>query len=398
MKRIIGVAVLFAAAMVVSTQSADFHGADTQHYQVYSDESQVTADQIAEKMEACLRLYNGLFHFDLSVLAAQLKVRIFAEKTMFDSYLQTLISETRNDFVYIHYTDLRKSELVGFRKENQEFDTSLLHQGAIQFLKAFIPNAPIWLREGVAAYVEKSTYDQKTATFLWQPNLAWLDSLKAILKSGFIPLHELILFDASQAVARIDTFYPEAWGLVQFLSSTDQKIYNRVLWDTISVLTPKASLPENSRAVAERVFSWVEQGVLQADFLEYIQSLKTLQDHIQDGMALYEQAEETQDIETFALAEHAFSQALTLEPTDHVVHYYLGLINYSRKQHDLAEQHYKEALAAGLNTALIYYALGVNAFADDDYEAAEKYLEQALQINPDDEKASALLKRIQVMR
>ena len=63
-------------------------------------------------MESCLGLYNSVLHFDLSQLKVKLKVRIYADKSGFDDYLTSVIKETKDDFVYIHYSDLGKCELV----------------------------------------------------------------------------------------------------------------------------------------------------------------------------------------------------------------------------------------------------------------------------------------------
>ena len=399
MKKMIVFALCLSGAAYSYAQRSDFFVSDSQHYQVYSDHGQADADEAAAKLEAGFEMFNDLCHFDTSGLDVKLRVKIFAQKATFDTYLNTLISETRSDFVYIHYSDLRKSELVGFRKQSaEEFDASLLHQGFIQFFKAFVPNAPVWLREGIAAYLEKSAYDETSQSFTFKPNLVWVDTIKEIVNGDPITVYDLILFDTTQAISRIDTFYPEAWGLVQFLSEVDRKAYNRILWDSLSALKSDASLEDNSEAVARRAFLWADPAALEADFHRYVLSLKTFQDYVQEGMDLYGEAEDTKDEQTYALAEQAFQKALSLRPGNHVSHYYIGLIHYSRKEHKEADEHYRRALEAGLNTALIYYALGVNAFADDNYEAAEEYLKKALEVEPDDEKVQSLLNRIEVMR
>ena len=118
--------------------------------------------------------------------------------------------------MYISYSDPNRSELVGFQREEKDFDPSLLHYGFIQFLSAFVPAAPLWIEEGMATYLEYSQYDPMTVSFSWKANYAWLDSLKKLLSSDEITsaltLRDLLLITKEQAQARIEIFNPcQSW-------------------------------------------------------------------------------------------------------------------------------------------------------------------------------------------
>ena len=128
-----------------SGQEQPLNSWSSKHYRVLSDSGVTAAMEISRKLEAALSLYNEYLHFDLDLLESPLRVRIFSDKDDYDSYLNRLISETRSDFVYISYSDPNRSELVGFRRDEEDFDPSLLHYGFIQFLSAFMPGAPLWL-------------------------------------------------------------------------------------------------------------------------------------------------------------------------------------------------------------------------------------------------------------
>jgi hypothetical protein len=176
----------------------------TANYRIVSDVSEEYAQEIGTKMEAALALYNSVFRFDLKKLGAKMKVVIYKNKNSFDAYLKKMINQTREDFVYIHYSDLVKCELVGYQKKDEaDFNASLLHQGMIQFVKAFVPATPLWLTEGMAAYIETSEYNTETNAFTLIKNLSWLDSLKAILKEGsekkYIPLADLLVIEKDAA-------------------------------------------------------------------------------------------------------------------------------------------------------------------------------------------------------
>jgi tetratricopeptide (TPR) repeat protein len=390
------IALLICAARLTS-QEQTMDSWSSEHYRVLSDSSVTAAMEIAQKLEAALSLYNEYLHFDLDALDSRLRVRIFSDKDDYDRYLNRLISETRSDFVYISYSDANRSELVGFQREEEDFNPSLLHYGFIQFLSAFVPAAPLWIEEGMATYLEYSQYDPMTGSFAWKTNFAWLDSLKDLLASeeitGELTLRDLLLISKEQAQARIEIFYPSAWGLVHFLLQSPDRSHNRILWESLSALDGTASLGVNSRHVLERAFGWVDLTELQRSFESYISSLMTFNDLVRLGVDQYG----TDDL---AAARSSFEQALRLRSNNYIPYYYLGLIAYQEKDFELARTFYGRAAEMGIDSALINYALGVNAFADQRYDQAKEYLLAAKESDPESYtgKCDSLLQRIEVMQ
>jgi tetratricopeptide (TPR) repeat protein len=369
----------------------------SRHYRVLSDSGATAAMEIARKLEAALSLYNEYLHFDLEALDSPLRVRIFADKADYDGYLNRLIFETRSDFVYISYTDSKRSELVGFQRKEEDFNPSLLHYGFIQFLSAFVPAAPLWIEEGTATYLEYSRYDPMTESFTWKANFAWLDALKKLLASdeisGELTLRDLLLVNKEQAQARIELFYPSAWGLVHFLLQSPEKSHNRIFWESLAALDSGADLQTNSRRVMDRAFRWVDLTKLQQSFEAFVSSLMTFNDLVRLGVDQYGTDELT-------AARSSFEEALLLRGDNYIPYYYLGLIAYQEKDYDLARTYYGRAEETGIDTALINYALGVNAFADQRYDQAEDYLLKAKQLDAEayTKKCDSLLQRIEVMQ
>jgi tetratricopeptide (TPR) repeat protein len=369
----------------------------SRHYRVLSDSGATAAMETARKLEAALSLYNEYLHFDLEALDSKLRVRIFGDKNDYDNYLNRLISETRSDFVYISYTDSNRSELVGFQREERDFNPSLLHYGFIQFLSAFVPAAPLWIEEGMATYLEYSQYNPMTESFTWKANFAWLDSLKDLLANeeitGELTLRDLLLINKEQAQARIEIFYPSAWGLVHFLIQSPERSHNRILWESLAVLDGTASLEVNSNRVVDRAFHWVDLLELQRSFEAYISSLMTFNDLVRLGVDQYG----TEELDS---ARSSFEEALMLRSDNYIPYYYLGLIAYQEKDFDLARTFYQRAAEMGIDRALINYALGVNAFADQRFDQAEDYLLKAKELNAESysAKCDSLLQRIEVMQ
>ena len=311
MRKIVVLALFFSASLLAFAQQQTPFTAETPHYRVFAETSQAQADDVSRKMEAAVALYNDIFHFDLSLLPAKLRVRIFRDVAGFNAYLDKVLSQKRTDFVFVAWSDPEKSELLCFPKEEKAFTASLLHQGSIQFIKGFIDNPPIWMREGVATYLDASSWDPKTGTFILKTNLAWLDGLKAIIRgetpAKLIPFADLLTASRDKVQGQMDVFAPQSWGLVQFLLNAPDRDYSRILWDAVGSLDAKASLEVNSQKARQRAFAWVGDQQLQKDFQGYILSLKTASDLAKDGIDQYAKGDS-------AAAEQSFTKSLDLDP------------------------------------------------------------------------------------
>ncbi len=397
MRKILSFALLLCVSLPGWAQQPGQFLTESDHYRVYSEASQSQADDVSRRMEAALALYNGIFHFDLSLLPVRFTVKVFKDADSFNAYIEKVISQKRSDFVFIAWSDPAKSELLCYPKDEKAFTTSLLHQGAIQFLRGFVDNPPLWLREGVASYLDASVYDAAAGSFRLTPNLAWLESLKADIRGEspvkLVPFTDLLSFTRDMAQDRQEIFVPESWGLVQFLLSSTESAHGRLLWDSISALDPKATLEANSAKVRKRAFSWITEQKLRQDFETYILSLKTANDYVREGIDLYTKGD-------LGKSEGALTNAVDLQPETSAAWYYLGLISYSRKDYARADELYMKAFQLGANAAVINYALGVNAFAAGHNADAAKYLKFAKDANPGayGEKVDALLKRIETTK
>jgi tetratricopeptide (TPR) repeat protein len=393
MRKLLVLALFLCLSSLVFAEDAAQFTAETDHYRVYAETSQAQAEDVARRMEAALALYNGIFHFDLSQLPAKFRVKLFADVDAFNAYLDKVLSQSRQDFVFVAWSDPERSELLCFPKEDKAFTASLLHQGCIQFVKGFIDNPPVWLREGAASYLDASVWDAKSGTFTFKPNLAWLESLQAMLRgespSTPISFPDLLTMSRDKAQSSMDVFSPQAWGLVQFLLNAPERGYSRILWDSVFALSPKATLEENSQLARKRGFSWVTDQKLQQDFEAYILSLKTATTLVKDGIDQYSKGD-------LANAEQSFARSLELEPGGATAWYYQGLIAYGRKDYSKAEDLYMKAFQLGLNAGIINYALGVNSFAAGKNADATKYLNFAKEADKSlyADKVDTLIKRI----
>ena len=95
--------------------------------------------------------------------------------------------------------------------------------------------------------------------------------------------------------------------------------------------------------------------------------------------------------------EVAFLKALEKNERHDIPYYYLGLVNYARKEYALAEYYYLTSQQMGGDLGLTYYALGVNAYADNRLAEAKDYLTKSGESDPFGygEKTAALLQKIE---
>src|SRR5208282_4680332 len=198
-----------AAAPVAPSSGAVFGQASSDHYMVLSELGKDRADALVRQLEALFNLYNGFFRYDPADLKAKLNVREFKDKAGFDVYMNQIVGQTKDDFVYLHYPSPERSELLVFSKDEPDFSASLAHQGFVQFIKAFIPNPPLWIREGVAVCFESAKWDDKAGKLDFPENLAWLETVKSLKdRSLLIPLDKMLSIGQDEASADLDVFYP----------------------------------------------------------------------------------------------------------------------------------------------------------------------------------------------
>jgi tetratricopeptide (TPR) repeat protein len=368
--------VLFACAFAWAQVPA-MTGASSTRYAVWSDAGKDDAAALASTLDSLFGVYNEYFRFDETLLRAPLTVRKFSQKTGFDAYLTQVIGQTKDDFVYLHYPTAERSELVIFQKSTgEDYEASLAHQAFVQYLKAFVPEPPLWIREGFAVYFEKTGKDARSGQVSYQENQAWLETIKLLKSQGrLFSVEDIMLLSAEDARKGLDVFYPQSWAMVAFFLNSPDRRYNRFIWDAISLLKPDATLDQNQLAVYNFFKRWHSIDAAGSDFVAYLDSQKTFAELVGTGVRSYGD----KDLET---AGKTFLQALAKNPSSYIPPYYLGLIAYARNDYALAEEYYRSALKLGSDEPITNYALGINAFASKRFDEAKTYLAKAASGDP----------------
>jgi len=369
-------------------EAASLAIAQSTHYEVRSELGSDDAVALARELDLRFDIYNELFHFDPSLLSGKLKVRAFKDEAMFDAYLLTALGDTRDGASYLHYSRPERSELLLVRDSKPVSIRAFSHQAFIQFLRAFVPNPPAWMREGFAIFFEPLLFDPRIDDFLFEENLAWLETVKAWGPDA--PGIDRILLSDEDPTLGTERRNPASWALVSFILNSSDEVYRRFLYESILLLDSASSASENGLTIAERGAAWIDASRANADYADYLSSRKTFAELVEAGRSAYA----AKDPQT---AERAFYAAEELKPGHYAPYYYLGLLAYERKDYALAENHYKSALQNGADAALVNYALGVNAAADARNADALKFLEQAKNASPErySVKADELIARLQ---
>lgn len=377
-------------ATVAAAPAVEFSGASSRHYAVWSDSGKEGAQALAKELDGLFDVFNESFRFDEARLKGPLTVRKFSDKDAFDTYLKKVIGETKDDFVYLHYPTVERSELVIFSKEADDFDASLAHQAFVQFLKAFVPEPPLWMREGFAVYFEKTRLDDKSGLVAYTENQSWLETVKLLMsQSRLYAVSELMLLSAEDARSGLDVFYPESWALVSFFLNSPDRRYNRFIWDAVARLSPEASLEQNQVIVRDFFLKWHGEAAVESDFRAYLEGQKTFAELVTSGVRSYGD----KDLE---MAYKSFSQAALKNPASYIPPYYLGLIAYAKGEYALADEYYKKAMTLGSDAPITNYALGINAYASRRFDEAKSYLQKAMDGDPAkyQEKAGEIITRI----
>jgi hypothetical protein len=378
------------AAAPAAASTAAFGETESDHYVVLSELGKDRAAALSRQLEALFGLYDGLFRYDTAELKVKLNVREFKDKSGFDLYLTQIIGQSKDDFVYLHYPSPERSELLVFAKGEPDYSASLDHQAFVQFIKAFIPNPPLWIREGMAVSFEAARWDDKAGKLSFPENLAWLETVKSLKERNLLlPLDKLLKIDQEEARTELDIFYPQAWAFVSFLANSKDQSYNRLLWDSIAALRKDGALEDNQDAVARLVDTWYGADAVEQAFAAYLADRKTFPELITLGVRKYAD-------KSWAEAAEAFASAEEMNPASYVPEYYLGLVAYAQNDFAGAETHYRSALQLGCDPAITNYALGVNAYAQNRLDDAKGFLKTARDAAPDryGEKVDTLIAKI----
>jgi tetratricopeptide (TPR) repeat protein len=381
---------IFAAALGLCVTAFSLGAQEmvrTAHYEIAVENgARLAGDLLAKELELRFDVYNRLFRFDPSALPLPLKVRLFTDQVGYNDYVAARLGTAQAGAVYLHYRSAERRELVILRGREED-RVILAHQAFIQFLRAFVPNPPSWVREGFAIYFNTLKFNPDEATLSYEENLAWLESVKKA-SNDRPSLRAVIAADleGSPEIPQLQIF---SWSVVSFFLNNGRDDYFRTLTECFMTLSPTAPVRENALAVQKHITLWNDPETMERDYRAYLEARKTFTELMEEGRVSYGAGD-------LLAAELAFMGALDQKPSHYAPWYYLGLILYDEKDHSMAEEYYRKSLEYGADEALVSYALGLNAVSAGRNGDAAVWLEKASEADPAryKTKAADLIRRL----
>jgi len=355
----------------------------TEHFEIHAtlEDAQVLALQ----MESRFAAYNQVFRFNQGTLARPLRVRAFRDRDQYENYVAARIEgEVPPGAVYLHFNQAELRELV-IHLGNEA--GALPFQAFIQFLRAFVPNPPVWIRDGFGIHFATLDFDGEGRP-THRENLAWLDAVKAMRE---LPTPESIM--RTLAPESMENFPGLAWSLVSFFLNSGNDNYLRSLTESFMVLSYTNTAEENVTAVVNRIAMWNDMDEIARDHLIYLDLHSSFIDLIAEGQAAYIGGRPAE-------AEEIFRRALRIRADHYAAWYYLGLLAYNVGDTETAERYYRIALSFGADNASILYALALNAATAGRTVEAIELLRQSARLDPErfDERAAIMIYQLDGIR
>ena len=348
------------------------------------------AQALAMRMEGRFMEYNRVFRFDPERLSGPLRVTAFRHGAEYESHVgERLGGAAPPGAVYLHFAQAELRELVIHLGDDGPYlEEALPFQAFIQFLRAFVPNPPLWIRDGFAIHFATLGFCPE-GTARHRPNLVWLDAVKAMRPE--IPPPEAVM--RALVPDPPGNFPGLAWSLVSFFLNSGNEDYLRSFVESFMVMAYANTAEENTMAVANRIAQWNDMGELAGAHLAYIDSHRSFTRLVADGQEAYGAG-------MTARAQELFRAALEIRPYHYAPWYYLGLLAYNAGDTETAERYYRMALGFGADPASILYALALNAATADRIGDAVELLRRAAQAAPDrfGERAEYLIGRLESIR
>jgi tetratricopeptide (TPR) repeat protein len=380
------VVLFLAAALACAQTDIEAPLVQTEHFAIYGDIND--GETLARQMEFRFAIYNQVFRFDPAVAEAEaaaslpLRLRVFSNQEQYEGYVRARLGDVRPGAVYLHYNQAGRRELV-LCTGSDDSRRALRYQAFIQFLRAFVPNPPVWIQEGFAAVFATLEFDANGEP-LYEENLSWLDTVKSIPEK---PSPLAIMQADTQAIT--EHFQGLAWSLVSFFLNSGNDNYTRSMTESFMLLARNNTVEENTGTLINRISMWNNMDELTEDYYHYLDARKSFAVLIKDGQDAYTEGRTS-------AATVAFHSAMELKPGHYAPYYYLGLLAYNAGDNESAETFYRSAMDYGADTALVLYALGLNAAVAGKHNDAITFLKQSAGADPERyrEKADAVIAQL----
>lgn len=276
------------------------------------------------------------------------EIEVLENIESYHDYLKLLDIPQRDDFVFLEFNN-KKSKVVMYKSEKMH-PASLAHHLTLQYLDFYGKGAPLWFNIGIAVYFEDFRQGKP-----FTQNNRWLDTLKKSNNKNSI-FTTLINSNA------IDIKPYNSWILIDYLINTDIKEYNRLLWDSLSLLKYNNE-PDKQMKITQMFTNFNLDEKLEV----YLQTMKGYNDYMDLAIEKYQS-------EDYLNAIELFKKAIIIEPRNYSPEYYIGLCYSNLENYQEAYSHLSNSLDKNAPKDIVYYSIGISFYKNKEFTKASKYL------------------------
>ncbi|MDR3276563.1 MAG: hypothetical protein LBT11_05055 [Treponema sp.] len=244
MKKRLGTLILAGAlAFSLYAQNQSESAAPVRRYELIAGaagDPGTDTEALRRELELRFDIFNRLFRFDPAGISLPLRVRLFRDQAAYDGYVSARLGGPREGAVYLHYNQSERRELV-IHQGSPAAARMLPAQAFLQYLRAFIPSPPTWMKEGFTVYFTTLAVNAETGELSYEENVAWLETVKSL---GKIELQRVLAADEGEPPQNLQ---PLSWSLVSFLLNSGSEGYFRSLTDSFMLLASGATAAETPR-------------------------------------------------------------------------------------------------------------------------------------------------------
>ncbi|OQY40607.1 MAG: hypothetical protein B6229_01230 [Spirochaetaceae bacterium 4572_7] len=304
-------------------------------------ETAQSKDAISEIVDFCEELNKKLnLELKLKNNNNSRRIVILTDKNSYDNYLELLNITPREDFTYANFEDNNRDRVILYLGK-ANWHGSLAHHLTLQYMDFYGSGAPYWFNLGIATYFDSVDREKK---------LVIQNISKETLFNNNIE-------DST------------AWLLFDFLFNTNNKEYNRLLWDSLSML--KYSDIEDKEKIINDGFKELS---IDIELKNYYANIKGYSDYIEQGIDFYQKNDYKNAISNLTIATE-------LKPKMYSPDYYLGLCYSRMEKYEKAYSHFSLAMEKGADNEITLYSIGVNFYAQKNMDLAKKYLNMVIDFN-----------------
>ena len=206
-----------------ATASAKWREASTDHFVIYSDQSERQLRDFAEMLEAYHSAMEYILSIETGAISPSNRVTIYVPGS--DRAVRKLYGDTSSNVAGFYSSRAGGSVAFvprlesGSRRELSSSEIVLLHEYAHHFMYSnYGTSVPLWLSEGFAEFYASANFDLDGSVWIGRPAL---HRGYELLRMQDVPLELLLDTEAyakREGSRRYDSFYGRSWLLFHYLT------------------------------------------------------------------------------------------------------------------------------------------------------------------------------------